>query len=79
MAYVNRRRRLFKAVSIRSAWERFGFKAEHKVGESLTRDRFILCSGAMAGVFGWRFFPQRISHQMSDGNLAFPLRLVSTF
>jgi hypothetical protein len=44
-------------VSFRSALERLGFKAEHKVGESLTHDRFILCSGAMTAVSGQRFFP----------------------
>jgi hypothetical protein len=39
------------SVSICSRCVRFGFKAEHKVGESLTRDRFIFCSGAMTGNF----------------------------
>ena len=32
------------SVPIRSTRERFGFKAEQKVGESLTHDRFIFCS-----------------------------------
>jgi hypothetical protein len=49
MADVNGTHRI--GVSIRSRCVRNGFKAEHKVGESLTRDRFIFCSGAMTGNF----------------------------
>ena len=78
MAYVNRTPRIFKTVSIRSACERFGFKAEHKVGESLTHDRFILCSGAVIGIFRVAIFSAVDFTRRIDGNLAFPLRLVST-
>ena len=44
MADVNQTLMLFKTVSIRSTHERFGFKAERRLTESLTHDGFILCS-----------------------------------
>jgi hypothetical protein len=43
---------LFRTVSIRSTRERFGFKAERSLTESLTHDGFILCSGVILEIRG---------------------------
>lgn len=75
MADVNRWRRHFKAVSIRSALERLGFKAEHKVGESLTRDRFIFCSGAMPSVLARRFSRSDFSSPKDRRKFGFSVKL----